>query len=370
MTLTTAITPEIVGQETTVLEDSPMTPAEQRKLVELETRIKTKIGSKMEADLAIGRALLQIQRESLYRGNNGGRRFDDYIDQESHRLTPDGQTIGTKSAAYLRGFYYFREEVLQAESGRSGTGSLPLPTSAYQVRPLLFLLDHLQRDAATLKAKASTITYDDRRAAEAKAIEIWKAAVTEAKGKTPTFDQVNRARLADQAAEQHRLRGRANSTPPQRPVSPAPTVPSAGTSEPAPSSERMKELFDGFRKDYSPQTSAPAAPSIPAWEIEKDDSALDAGEECKRVSRAINEAHKAIGTLRGILYSQINTYGRDYLGFLRQVDAGAYSLNAIDEHVQQMSEDISFITDLLTADVGEGELASSTITVDAFPTKE
>jgi hypothetical protein len=215
--MSTAITPEVVGLETQIFEDTPMTPAEQRKLVELETCIKTKLGNKMEADLAIGGALLQIQRERLYRSPEGGRRFDDYIEQESHRLTPDGQTIGQKSATYLRGFYYFREEVLPASgSSCSGGHGLPLPSSAAQVRPLLFLLDHLRRGANEINPRHAT--YDDRRAAETKAIEIWKAAVTEAKGKTPTFDQVNRARLADNAAaEQHRLRGRADTTPPPRP---------------------------------------------------------------------------------------------------------------------------------------------------------
>jgi hypothetical protein len=96
---------------------------------------------------------------------------------------------------------------------------------------------------------------------------------------------------------------------------------------------------------------------------------LDAGEECKRVTRAIQDAHKAIGLLRGILYSQINTYGRDYLGFLRQVDAGVYSLNNINDQIQQMGEDIDFISELLTADVGEGELAQSTVNVVSFPTR-
>ena len=357
---TTAITPEIVGQDPTVLEDSPMTPAEQRKLVELETRIKTKLGSKMEADLAIGGALLQIQRERLYRGLDGGRRFDDYIEQESHRLTPDGQAIGLESAKYLRGFYYFREEVLSAGGTCRGKSDLPLPTAAAQVRPLLFLLDHLRRDAGQINTANGSATYEDRRAAEAKAIEIWKAAVTESKGKTPTFDQVNRARLADQAAEQHRLRGRANSTPPQRPAAPAASVPSAGHSDPAP--HRPEPV-----RDYSPQPAP--EPIIPAWKIEKDDSSLDAGEECKRISRAINEAHKAIGTLRGILYSQINKHGGDYLTFLRQVDAGVYSLNNIDEQVQQMGDDIDFIAALLVADVSEGDLASSTIDVESFPTR-
>jgi hypothetical protein len=103
--------------------------------------------------------------------------------------------------------------------------------------------------------------------------------------------------------------------------------------------------------------------------LQKEDNALDATEECKKVSRAINEAHKSIGMLRGILYSQINKYGRDYLGFLRQVDAGVYSLHNIDSQVQQMADDIDFISELLTADVGEGELAQSTVDVASFPTR-
>lgn len=351
--MNTLTTTEVLDDRlTTVLEDSPMTNAEQRKLVELETSIKVKLGNKMEADLAIGGALLQIQRERLYRGDNGGRRFDDYLEQESHRLTPDGQPIGRKSAAHLRGFYYFREEVLPAGNGRSGSAHLPLPTSAYQVRPLLFLLDHLHRDSSEIRSNCR-LKVEDRRAAEAKAVEIWKAAVTEAKGKTPTFDQVNRARLADNAAEQHRLRGSATSTPPPRPAIPAPTTEQA---EPEPV------------RDYSPQPAT--EPSIPAWQLEQtDDSALDVAEECKRVSRAITDAARAISTLRGILYTQVNTYGRDYLGYLRQLDAGVYSLHDIDDQIGQLVENVDFISDLLTADVGEGELAQSTIDINSFPTR-
>tara|TARA_Y100000004_G_C8691101_1_gene317501 strand:- start:169 stop:555 length:387 start_codon:yes stop_codon:yes gene_type:complete len=126
-------------------------------------------------------------------------------------------------------------------------------------------------------------------------------------------------------------------------------------------------------RDYSPtpspQSSAPAPPSIPAWEIESDDSSVDAGAECKRITQALNDAHKSVGLLRGILYSQINKYGRDYMGVLRQVDAGVYSLSNIDDQVQQLGEDVEFISALLKADVGEGELAQSTIDVDSMPSR-
>lgn len=365
---TTAIIPEILDlDETQVLEDSPMTPAEQRKLVEIEAKIKGKLGDKMAADLAIGQALLQIQRERLYRSAEGGRTFDDYIKQESHRLTPDGQPIGVDTAKYLRGFYYFREEVLGHSRGHGrGNTDLPLPTHARQVRPLIFLLDHLHRDASALQANQAT--YDARRAAEAKAIEIWKAACTEAgKGKTPTFDQVNRARLADAAAEQHRLRGRSAQPMPAASSSPAP----------APSARPAKPHSTPASPPTPPASPAPApapappapAPSISALELEKDDTALDAGVECKKLMQAVNDAQRSIETLRAILYSRVNTYGRDYMGFLRQVDAGVYSVTNIDDRIEQMSEDLRFIADLLVADVGEGELAQSTIDVAAIPTR-
>jgi hypothetical protein len=122
-------------------------------------------------------------------------------------------------------------------------------------------------------------------------------------------------------------------------------------------------------QDFSPKPE-PSAPTIPAWELETHDDSVDAGAECKRITHALNDAHKAIGLLRGILYSQVHKYGSDYLDFLRQVDAGVYSLNNIDEQVQQMGEDIDFIAELLVADVGPGELAQSTIDVDAFPTRD
>ena len=119
----------------------------------------------------------------------------------------------------------------------------------------------------------------------------------------------------------------------------------------------------------SPEPSPSPAPSIPAWEIETHDDSVDAGAECKRITQALNDAHKSVGLLRGILYNQINKYGRDYMEVLRQVDAGVYSLSNIDEQVQQLSEDVEFISALLKADVGEGELARSTIDVDSMPSR-
>ena len=182
----------------------------------------------------------------------------------------------------------------------------------------------------------------------------------------PTFDQVNRAALAYKAnaanearrlsAAQQSALDKAHAANPNRQPKPAPEQ----------------------AKDWSPKADArlktdgshiKSTPSIPAWEIQSDDSSVDAGAECKRITQALNDAHKSVGLLRGILYSQINKYGRDYMGVLRQVDAGVYSLSNIDDQVQQLGEDVEFISALLKADVGEGELARSTIDVDSMPSR-
>ena len=196
---------------------------------------------------------------------------------------------------------------------------------------------------------------------------MWKAACADAsrekKGKVPTHDQVQRAYLAHMANQANAAR---RISPVRQEINKRATEISSQVRAERAAPEEVPT------RDFSlpPQASAPAAaPSIPAWEIQKDDDSVDAAGECKRITQAINDAHKAIGLLRGILYSQINKYGRDYMDFLRQVDAGVYSLNNIDDQVQQMGEDIDFITDLLVADVGEGELSKSTIDITMFPTK-
>ena len=319
-----------------------MTEAEEKELVIVKTAIVTAYANRLEQDLAIGAGLNQIFRRALYRGKDGGRTWDEWLAEESAELTGGRGPLGKKPALYLRGFYRFRCEILSSE--RSCAQGLPLPVAPAQVRPLLGQLD----------------THPEA------AIEMWKAACADAsrtkKGKVPNQDQVQRAYLTYMGNQANAAR---RVTPERAEILKRATETSSRVRAERAAAEEVPT------RDFSlpPQASAPAAPSIPAWEIQKDDDSVDATAECKRITQALNDAHKAIGTLRGILYSQINKYGRDYMGFLRQVDAGVYSLHTIDDQVQQLGEDVDFITDLLVADVGEGELAQSTVDVDSFPTR-
>jgi hypothetical protein len=338
--MTSSITPEVIEDSTQILETSPMTSAEEKELVIVKTAIKTAYSDKIERDLAIGAGLLQIFRRKLYRGKEGGRTWEKWLAEESAELTAGRGAIGTDTAHRLRGFYQFRVEVLQPSA--PGRCDLPFPTSPKQVRPLLGQLD----------------THPEA------AIEMWKAAVADAKGNVPTFDQVNRAALAYKADADNEARRLSAAQQAAQQKAVAASRASTASNDEEKSSYQSSEPV----QDYSPKPAP--SPTIPAWQLEQtDDSALDATEECKKITRAISDAHKAIGLLRGILYSQINKYGSDYLVFLRQVDAGVYSLNNINQQIDQIGDDIDFIAALLVADVGEGELAQSTIDVDLIPVR-
>ena len=173
---TSIVTSEVLDQETSIFEDSPMTEGEEKELVIVKTAIASAYSNRLEQDLAIGAGLTQIFRRRLYRGKNGGRSWDQWLADESAEMTGGRGLLAKKSALYLRGFYRFRCEVLLKESGRSP--ELPLPASPHSIRPLIGQLE--------TQPKA--------------AVEMWKAACADAsrekKGKVPTYDQVQRAALA------------------------------------------------------------------------------------------------------------------------------------------------------------------------------
>lgn len=335
--MSTAITPEIIS-ETQILETSPMTESEEKELVIVKTAIQTAYADKLERDLAIGSGLTQIFRRKLYRGVKGGRTWEQWLTQESDELTAGRGALGKDTALYLRGFYQLRCEVLQPAG--HGLRDVPLPTSARQVRPLLGQLDSHPEAA----------------------IEMWKAACAQAgKGRVPTFDQVNRAALAYKANEENQARRLSEA---QQSAQRMAVRASISSRELLHDDEKKLESFA-----FTPPRPFSPPPAIPAWELEKDDSAIDAGVECKRITSALNDAFRSIQTLRGIFYSQINQYGDEYLLFLRQVDAGIYSLANIDNQIEQLQEDIDFILRLLKNKAGSGQLAQSTLDVDSFPTR-
>lgn len=358
----TAIAVNAEPTDVEVLQDSPMTPQERQRRVEVETQIRASYRDRMERDLAIGRGLLTIYRERLYRGDEGGQTWEQYLASESGRLTPDGEPIGRDTANYLRAFYYFREEVLPRIATAAAGAILEPPTSPRQVRPLLAHLDFLRREQLDPRQPS----HADRRASEAAAIEIWKAACSVAgPGKVPTFEQVNRARLANEAAASLALRGRPQQAPPTRPVAAA--APAAVAA--APPAVAAPAPAPAPTPTPAPAPAPAPEPTIPGWALERDDSQLDAPTEGRRLWQALTDACRAVSNLRALVHTKASTYGSAYFEGLRQVDLGAYSVTDMDRRLEVLQEDLSYIVGLLEADLGPGELESSTIDASTIPTR-
>lgn len=355
--MSTAIIPEVVGHDSTeLLLDTDLTPTELARVESLETQLRMSDATVLEQKIIQGETLFRIQQERLYRSREAGERFtwEQYLQKFTPTLTKNGKGYGIEAAQLRQLLHLFHSG--QIPSGATPGGNFPLPTNIDQLRPLL---------GKSPVRNASHGGGFDLSGNWSAVLAIWKGA--NSKQLNPDRQAVSAARGIYEAKQLRAGKdpGRMMSAAQQESLNKAlaaraASVPSAGSSKPDPEPT----------PDYSPKPKpAVAEPSIPAWEIQADDSSVDPGVECKRIAQALNDAHKAVGLLRGMLYSQINKYGRDYMGFLRQVDAGVYSLNNIDEQVQQLGEDVDFISALLVADVGEGELAQSTVDVSSFPTR-
>lgn len=307
--MSSAIIPEIVGQ-TEILEESPMTEQEQKELIETETVIQTSFQGKMERDLAIGAGLLKIKRQKLYRGANGGRLWVDYLKEESAKLTGNTEPISDQVARNLRGFYEFRCEILQ-----NLYNYIILPTNKSQVTPILGYLKNPKE-----------------------AVEIWKGACSEAgSNKVPTYHQVNKAFTA--------YRDKIINNKRQEELKPNNYVETVSYTEPT------------YQTSANTSYEQPKT-TTPVWEQERNTQEVDPYSECKKLHDVLYAAETSLQSLHGVLYHQINKYGSAYLDQMKQFDAGLYSVSDINEKIDSLHEQTSYLVDLLQKDVEPNDLVN------------
>jgi len=324
--MSSAIIPEIVGQ-TEILEESPMTPKELQRKVELETIYKSADLSKDEQRLIQGRALIQICREKLYRGNEGGRSWEDYLKQDSKNLTSNCEILKPLTAQRLRAFYMLRSEIFpksltlnflpSVSHAQSLLGYLPLPSKNPK--------NYNDEDYVKIK----------------KAINIWKAACSEAgANKMPSFTTVNDLAYKQRALDE-KTRPRINTT--QELV------------------ETPKQVYDPSTESTNKYVAASYeddSPPIKIWEQKEDSKEIKPISECKKLHDVLYEAEKSLQDLHGVLYHQINKYGSAYLDQMKQFDAGLYSVSNIDEKIDELHEQTAYLVDLLQKEVEPNDLVN------------
>ena len=321
--MSSAIIPEIVGQ-TEILEESPMTPQELQRKVELETIFKSADLSKDEQRLIQGKALIQICREKLYRGNNGGRSWEDYLKQDSYKITSNEEPIKLQTSHNLRAFYMLQCEIPQFQS----IGILPSITHAMELAGYIPLPNKYPKN----------YTKDDKKLIE-KAVVIWKTACGKVGvNKKPSCNIVKEIAYKQRALD-NKLKPRINTV--QQPV------------------ETPKQIYDPSTESanrYVTPSYEDDSPPIKTYEQERNTQEVDLHSECERLHNVLYEAETSLQNLNGVLYNQINKYGSAYLDRMKQIDAGIYTVSDIDEKIDSLHEQTSYLVDLLQKDIKPNDL--------------
>jgi len=330
--MSNSIIPEIVGQ-TEILEESPMTPQELQRKVELETIYKSADTSQEEKRLIQGKALLQICREKLYRGKNGGRLWEDYLKEDSHNLTANNESIQTRTAQNLRAFYMFRVEILPK---RKSISFLPSATHCYQLLGFLPLPSK----------NPDKYNSDDLEKIE-KAIKIWTSACGEVGANNPNskLKLPNVNTVAELAREQRVKDSQTQFKPTQQQAI-----------------ETPKQVYDpsiGSANKYKTSTYEDSSPPIKTYEQERNAQEVDPYSECKKLHDVLYAAEKSLQDLHGVLYHQINKYGSAYLDHMKQFDAGIYSVSDIDEKIDSLNQQTNYLVELLQKEVEPNDLVNN-----------
>ena len=330
--MSNAIVPEIVGQ-TEILEESPMTPQELQRKVELETIFKSADTSQEEKRLIQGKALLQICREKLYRGNDGGRSFEEYLKQDSHNLTANNESIELRTSHNLRAFYMFRCEILPKVKTFS---LLPSASHCYQ------LLGYLP----TPSKNPDKYDSDDLEKIK-KAINIWNGACGKVGKNNPNskLKLPNVNMVAELAREQRVKDSQTQFKPTQQQAI-----------------ETPKQVYDPSTESankYDSTQYEDDSPPIKTYEQERNTQEVDPYSECKKLHDVLYAAEKSLQDLHGVLYHQINKYGSAYLDHMKQFDAGLYSVSDIDEKIDELHEQTNYLVELLQKDIQPNDLVNN-----------
>ena len=329
--MSNSIIPEIVGQ-TEILEESPMTPQELQRKVELETIYKSADTSQEEKRLIQGKALLQICREKLYRGKNGGRLWEDYLKEDSHNLTANNESIQTRTAQNLRAFYMFRVEILPK---RKSISFLPSATHCYQLLGFLPLPSK----------NPDKYNSDDLEKIE-KAIKIWKTACSQVGANNPNskLQLPNVNTVAELARDQRTKDSQVHFKPSQQQAV-----------------ETPKQVYDPSTESanrYVTSSYEDDNPPIKTYEQERNTQEVDPYSECKKLHDVLYAAEKSLQDLHGVLYHQINKYGSAYLDHMKQFDAGLYSVSDIDEKIDSLNQQTDYLVELLQREVEPNDLVN------------
>ena len=361
--MTTTLIP--TEDQTQLMLESPMTDSELMQLEQIESRgrqhAKTETTSKIERALC----LLEVYNDKLFRGKAGGRTWGQYL--QSIDLAKLGFINGleTDQAMHWMNFGALCEGIDDWNDANPDRPPLPYPGGPSYMNGWALLFD--RKRTATGQAGLGSyapITGCDN------AIATWKTAVLKNGGDALTKNEsraIGRA-ARDAGIGRDRLAGAANPSnlaqsqlaPGQIEDAPEPVYEQRTTS----AADRMQAAADRAAREQRAATAAAEEKSLREDGIDprlistvEKESDFDAMAECETYSVLLGKLHQNLQTTEVWVRGRLNQYGSDGMDYLRQLDAGLYTISADLKTLYGYRDRLDALIELLESDVEPGTLS-------------
>ena len=356
--------------QTQLMLESPMTNAELSQLEEIETRGRQSAKSETISKIERALCLLEVYNDKLFRGKAGGRTWGQYL--QSIDLAKLGFVNGldTETAVNWMNFGALCEAIDDWNDANPDRPGLPYPAGPTYLSGWTLLFDReRQRSGVRAMASYAPIT------GAANALKAWKTAVLKNNGEPL---KASEARAIGRAARDAGL-GRtaiapSNGTGSANLINRSPASCGPAGSQPEPvyeqrttsAADRMQAAADRAAREQRAASAAAEEKSLREDGIDprlistvEKESDFDAMSECETYSVLLGKLHNDLQTTEVWVRGRLNQYGSDGMDYLRQLDAGLYTISADLKTLYSYRDRLNALIELLESDVEPGTLTTS-----------
>lgn len=356
--------------QTQLLFESPMSTGEKKRKLSLAVESLSASLDKFERKRVMARCLTTIYQELLFRGDHGSRTWGEFLASEEEMAAFGYDPLDTDRATDEMNWHFLCQAIDEWNDSNSHRPPLPYPKGRT-------FMDGWQRlfERSFTSGASSYHRYSDNPAAAA--LKAWySACIKQPSGRAPTSReaaQIGRAArdsgLARPALTAVVPSNLERATAAQSARREAAATAAAAAPRTLSSQDRLQAEADSAEREQRQREQRQqeledrqAGIDPRSLQVEKGDDDLDAIDQCQKYRALLNQAQSASQALLVFLKSKVNHYGSDYLDFLRQVDAGIWS---VDNDTAVVKQSITYL--LQVEDLCCGHYAPGEFDIDIHP---
>lgn len=328
----------VTTEEAQVLLDSAMTAEEKQQRDSSELAIQVAGMEIHERRIVIGKHLLEIYNDRLFRGDEGGQTWEDYLTKMTPKLTPDGEGFKTSTAKRL--ICLGMVSVLAPTSGRTlGPAAaehlialLPRQTASTHWNPYVLPSEEPDHENFEVVRWALEEAYSIAEKAKRK------------DGKPTVADVKEAVHLANKGLDVKRQQPPALAkSAAERMAAAASKVINVDVSKPVDEAAFAAKIEQGRPER---ERLAQIAETKEALERPRKEQAAAVANDVKRYFSLITDAVKAVDQLEAFMQSIDRRHGTKYLDTLRDNPTGMLTVENDVERIKTMGTKLMHIMEM------------------------